>query len=303
MMGARAAARWRWVALGASGLAAVVVVACTTLLLADQVQARSQAVSDEERLATLQEEARLDAEAAATLNEEQKQLADQTLARRARRGTLVSVLIGAALVLVVTGKLSHALAGWRAPTPEVLAGLRAADLGAPPGSLRGADWPALDLADVDAIVAREGTSREAAIPILNALLARYGYLPDDALRRVCEATEITPAQIAGNSTFYANFRRSPVGRHVLRVCHGTACHVAGSRHIEEELRRHLEIGEHADTDPGREFTVDRVACVGCCSLAPVVMIGEWTAGRLTPERACRTVDGLRGGDGLREEQA
>ena len=65
--------------------------------------------------------------------------------------------------------------------------------------------------------------------MLQAIQSHYRYLPDEALRRVCERTEITPAQIAGSSSFYGQFRRSPVGRHVVRVCHGTACHVAGAR--------------------------------------------------------------------------
>ena len=99
-----------------------------------------------------------------------------------------------------------------------------------------------------------------------------------------------PAQIAGTSSFYSQFRRSPVGRRVVRVCHGTACHVAGADQITEELRRHLDIPPNEDTDSQRLFTLDKVACVGCCSLAPVMMIEEDTAGRLTPATARQTLD-------------
>ena len=81
---------------------------------------------------------------------------------------------------------------------------------------------------MDDLVARYGTDTEAAIPILQAIQSHYRYLPDEALRRVAERTEITPAQIAGTSSFYAQYRRSPVGRHVVRICHGTACHVKGA---------------------------------------------------------------------------
>ena len=102
----------------------------------------------------------------------------------------------------------------------------------------------------------------------------------------------TPAQIAGTSSFYAQFRRSPVGRHVVRVCHGTACHVAGAEQITQELRRHLDIAPDADTDPRRLFTVDAVACLGCCSLAPVMMIEEDTVGRLTPASARQALDAV-----------
>ena len=79
---------------------------------------------------------------------------------------------------------------------------------------------------------------------------------------------------------------------MVRVCHGTACHVAGADQITRELRRHLEIPAGEDTDPRRLFTIDKVACVGCCSLAPVMMIEEETAGRLTPATARQVLDNL-----------
>ncbi|MGD8898206.1 MAG: NADH-quinone oxidoreductase subunit NuoE, partial [Acidobacteriota bacterium] len=151
---------------------------------------------------------------------------------------------------------------------------------------------AVDLSFVNDLITRFGRDRESAIPILQAIQAHYRYLPDEVLKRVCELTEITPAQIAGTSSFYSQFRRSPVGRHVVRVCHGTACHVAGADQITEELRRHLEIPPDADTDSQRLFTLDKVACLGCCSLAPVMMIEEDTAGRLTPATARQALDAV-----------
>ena len=157
-------------------------------------------------------------------------------------------------------------------------------------STASAEDPSVDLAIVDEQVARFGREREAAIPILQAIQTHYRYLPDAALQRVCELTEITPAQIAGTSSFYAQFRRSPVGRYVVRVCHGTACHVAGAEQIDQELRRHLEIPPNQDTDLRRLFTLDAVACLGCCSLAPVMMIEDETAGRLTPASARQALD-------------
>ncbi len=159
-----------------------------------------------------------------------------------------------------------------------------------PAALAAASAPAIDLSFVDRLVAAEGRSREAAIPILQAIQAHYRYLPDEALRRVCELTDVTPAQLAGTSSFYARFRRSPVGDHIVRVCHGTACHVSGARQITEELRRHLHIPDGSDTDPSRRFTLDEVACLGCCSLAPVLMVDDQTAGRLTPATAVVALD-------------
>ncbi len=146
--------------------------------------------------------------------------------------------------------------------------------------------PELDLSFVDQVVAQIGRGKEAAIPLLQAIQDHYRYLPDEALRRVCELTEITPAEIAGTSSFYGQFRRSPVGEHIVRVCHGTACHVSGARQITEELRRYLAIPDGEDTDGARLFTLDEVACLGCCSLAPVLMVDGHTAGKLTPATAC-----------------
>lgn len=156
----------------------------------------------------------------------------------------------------------------------------------------GASAPLPDLTFVDDAIARLGRGKEATIPLLQAIQTHYRYLPDDALRRVCELTEITPAEIAGTSSFYARFRRSPVGEHVVRVCHGTACHVSGARQITDELRRYLAIPEGADTDPARRFTLDEVACLGCCSLAPVLMVDGHPAGKLTPATACDALEGL-----------
>ncbi len=147
-----------------------------------------------------------------------------------------------------------------------------------------------DLSVVDRIVEEVGRTPDAAIPILQRIQQHFRYLPEPALRRVCELTEITPSQIVGVASFYAQFRRTPIGKHLIRVCHGTACHVAGAREITKELRRHLEIPDGADTDVDRMFTVEEVACLGCCSLAPVMMIDEVTAGKLTPAKACEAVD-------------
>jgi NADH-quinone oxidoreductase subunit F len=144
---------------------------------------------------------------------------------------------------------------------------------------------AVDLAVVEEIVARCGRDAAACIPILQALQAHYRYLPAAALRRVCELTEITPAALAGVSTFYTQFRHQPVGEHIIHVCHGTACHVKGAELVSDALRRHLHLGDGEDTDAAGQFTVQKVACLGCCTLAPVVQIDGVTYGHLTPETA------------------
>ncbi|HOS42084.1 MAG TPA: NAD(P)H-dependent oxidoreductase subunit E [Armatimonadota bacterium] len=143
----------------------------------------------------------------------------------------------------------------------------------------------VDLAAVDAIVAEHGRDAAALIPILQALQAQYRYLPETALRRVCALTEITPAAVAGVSTFYTQFRHQPMGRHLISVCHGTACHVKGAPLVADALRRALKLADGEDTDADGRFTVQPVACLGCCTLAPVVQIDGVTYGHLTPETA------------------
>ena len=148
---------------------------------------------------------------------------------------------------------------------------------------------AIDLTFVDQAVSRLGRGPDTVIPMLQAMQDHYGYLPEEALRRVCEVTEITPAAISGVSTFYDMFRHEPAGKHIVHVCHGTACHVGGAERVEEALRRHLHIGEGANTDANRQFTIERVACLGCCTLAPVVRIGEETIGYAAAEKVPGTI--------------
>lgn len=163
--------------------------------------------------------------------------------------------------------------------------------------------PSVDLTFVEETVARLGQSPDTVIPILQALQDHYGYLPELALRKVCESTQITPASITGVSSFYDMFRHRPVGQHVVRVCRGTACHVTGAERVENALRRHLRIAHGEDTDPTEEFTIEQVACLGCCTLAPVVRIGENTFGHATAERAPKLLKKFREQQAMRGARA
>jgi NADH:ubiquinone oxidoreductase subunit F (NADH-binding)/NADH:ubiquinone oxidoreductase subunit E/NAD-dependent dihydropyrimidine dehydrogenase PreA subunit len=142
----------------------------------------------------------------------------------------------------------------------------------------------LDLTFVDGTIEKIGTGPEKVLPILQAIQTRFSYLPKEALQRVCELTRITPASIAGVSTFYNQFRHRPAGRHTIRVCVGTACHVKGADRIYEAFHRHLDIPDGQDTDAQRIFTLEKIACLGCCTLAPATQIGQVTYGHLTPEK-------------------
>jgi NADH-quinone oxidoreductase subunit F len=147
----------------------------------------------------------------------------------------------------------------------------------------------IDLTIVDELVARIGRSPEATIPLLQAIQGRYGWLPPEALQRVCRLTEITPARIEGVSTFYMQFRHRPMGRHRIHVCDGTACHVKGAESIQQSLERALHLAPGEDTDPDGLFTVQKVACLGCCTLAPVIQIDQVTYGHLTPDSIGRVL--------------
>jgi NADH-quinone oxidoreductase subunit F len=141
----------------------------------------------------------------------------------------------------------------------------------------------LNLTFVDEAVRQIGTGTEKVLEILQAIQGHYRYLPREALERVCELTDITPASIAGVSTFYNQFRHRPVGRHIIHVCVGTACHVKGGERIYEAFLRHLGIGDEEDTDSEKLFTVEKIACLGCCTLAPAVQIDQVTYGHLTAD--------------------
>ena len=141
----------------------------------------------------------------------------------------------------------------------------------------------IDIKFVDEAVSRIGKGGEKVLELLQAIQGHYGYLPKEALERVCELTQITPASIAGVSTFYDQFRHTPAGKHIIHVCVGTACHVKGSALVYDAFLRYLKIPEGEDTDSQKLFTVEKIACLGCCTLAPAVQIGPVTYGHLTAE--------------------
>ena len=131
------------------------------------------------------------------------------------------------------------------------------------------------------------------IPLLQKTQDLFGYLPQDAMNQIASTTGRSPAEIFGVATFYAQFRFKPMGRHVMKVCHGTACHVQGADSLDVMVESKLGI-KPGDTTPDGEFTVERVACLGCCSLAPVVMIDGEVYGRLTGDKLGKIVAAVGG---------
>lgn len=138
---------------------------------------------------------------------------------------------------------------------------------------------------VENIVAVTGTGKEKVILILQEIQKKFNYLPNEALRHVCEITDITPGQLSGVATFYSQFRHEPAGLHTIKICTGTACHVKGSSLVNDALRRVLKIKDSENTSPDKLFTIEEVACLGCCTLAPVVQIDGKTYGHVKPTQA------------------
>jgi len=129
--------------------------------------------------------------------------------------------------------------------------------------------------------------RSELIPILQMIQERFQYLPPEALALVASHVGIAPAEVYGVATFYNQFRFHPPGKHPVKVCLGTACHVKGGDIILENFERKLEIAE-GETTADKEFSIERVACVGCCALAPVALMGETVHGNMAPSK----VEGL-----------
>jgi NADH:ubiquinone oxidoreductase subunit E len=276
------------------------VTAClvTMFLVEDGILEWGRAARETAVIEALEEVVLTDASMAEELESEREQITDRTVARQRRNQRLGWVLLGSAALFLAATKRLQALGGEPPPSlAEVRQFVTLGSGGVPAearGSAAGRAPPKLDLAFVDEVVAEWGTAREAAIPILQALQGHYRYLPLAALRRVCELTELSPADLVGVASFYSQFRSTPVGKHLVRICHGTACHVAGIGPITDELRRRLEIPQGGDSDAEMRFTLDPVNCLGCCSLAPVMMIDEHVAGRLTPTSAFEALAAVEG---------
>ncbi|MGI6284305.1 NADH-quinone oxidoreductase subunit NuoE [Neomoorella humiferrea] len=136
---------------------------------------------------------------------------------------------------------------------------------------------------LEKVLARYAATEGALIPILQETQEIYGYLPEEAMRVIARRLKIPFSRVYGVATFYTQFHLKPRGRNIIRVCQGTACHVRGGAKLLEAISKTLGIGKNETTADGR-FTLETVACLGSCGLAPVMMINEETYGRLTPEQ-------------------
>lgn len=169
-----------------------------------------------------------------------------------------------------------------------------------PGVALVEDEESFDYAPLDELIAKYRGTKGALIPLLQGGQAIYGYMPREAMVRIAEALGEPLSSVYGVATFYAQFRLVPRGRNVVRVCHGTACHVSGAPLVSQEIERHLGIADGGNTED-MFFTLESVACLGACGMAPVMMINDRTYGKLTPDRAVSCIVEFRtaaeGGNG------
>ncbi len=152
---------------------------------------------------------------------------------------------------------------------------------------------AQEIQNFKAVLAEKGKDKGALIYLLQSAQELFGYIPIDAIEDISEATGVPAADIYGVITFYSQFRMKPMGKHVIRICEGTACHVNGAKGILTTLETELKIKVDETTEDG-VFTLLSVACIGCCSLAPVIMIDNETYGSLTPDKTSQIIKKYRG---------
>ena len=146
-----------------------------------------------------------------------------------------------------------------------------------------------DLEQVQAVISQYQGEKWALIPLLQKIQEEFGYVPPGAINPIAESLGLFPSQVQGVITFYSQFYTSPRGQHIVRVCRGTACHVRGSKTILKLVKQRLGIAEN-ETTPDYKYTLETVACIGCCALAPNMVIGNTIYGKLNPRKLTAIFD-------------
>lgn len=145
---------------------------------------------------------------------------------------------------------------------------------------------------MQAVLSDSEDGQGGLIPLLQKVQGEFGYVPEEAIFGISDVLGVPASEVFGVLTFYAQFRLTPQGRNLVRVCRGTACHVRGSPRILRVVERYLDI-RAGETSPDLEYTLESIACFGSCSLSPVMVVNEDIYGRLTPERALQILEGHR----------
>jgi len=141
----------------------------------------------------------------------------------------------------------------------------------------------IDWEKIDAIISRHKTEKWGLIPLLQEVQETVGYIPPESIEPISRALNMYPSQVQGVITFYSGFTLTPKGKYVLRCCRGTACHVKGSRSILRLMKKELGL-EEGETSPDYQFTLETVACLGACFLAPTMMVNRNYFGKLSPSK-------------------
>jgi NADH:ubiquinone oxidoreductase subunit E len=142
---------------------------------------------------------------------------------------------------------------------------------------------AIDLDRVRSILSKHQHEKWGLIPVLQEIQEAFGYIPPETIQPVAEALNLFPSQVQGVVTFYAGFSLEPKGKNVVKVCRGTACHVRGGRSILRFVKRELSLDE-GETSPDYQFSLETVACLGACFLAPTMMVNKTYYGKLSPPK-------------------
>jgi NADH-quinone oxidoreductase subunit E len=151
----------------------------------------------------------------------------------------------------------------------------------------------VDIESLEPVLAEYAGDKGSLIPILQKAQELYGYLPADLLAYIARRLGVKPAKVMGVVTFYTQFRTKPTGKNFILLWQGTACHVNGSGEIEKAIKDYLQT-EEGEVTPDGLFSYDSVACIGCCSLSPVMMINGKAYGNLTKESAVGILEKLKG---------
>lgn len=162
--------------------------------------------------------------------------------------------------------------------------------------------PPPDLAEIEPIIARYQGERWGLIPLLQDIQEKFGYVPPETIRPVADAMGLFPAQVQGVISFYSQLHTEPRGKKVVTVCRGTACHVRGGQTILKLVKQQLGVDE-GETTPDMEYTLETVACIGVCALAPNMTVGNTTYGSLNPKKVTRILGVPSDGDGGQPAQA
>lgn len=150
----------------------------------------------------------------------------------------------------------------------------------------------IDLGQLEALIREFRGKKWGLIPLLQKVQKTFGYVPPEAIEPIAEALSLFPSQVQGVITFYAGFSLEPKGKYVVRVCRGTACHVRGGRTILRLTRKELVL-EEGETSEDYLFTLETVACLGACFLAPTMMVNQTYFGKLSPAKVTSVLDQYR----------